>query len=399
MNSFLLELPCDPNNRNWQDFKSTESKKISPNHIDLVQLNFIHRLLVRAFGRGAIAVSERTVKFQSIGTKLRNQLFEILDALGPPIVLEPITLLHFAAVSKDLSKFASLVESGEIEDINALSLKDPNWHPLLWLLSQTDRDQPTKKLQLPRRLKKVLHLMLCQGISVHCSNAKGYTPLHTFVRISWNDDSQLHKQIYTLMLSQGADINAESLSGETPLHLATLDSIIDSVEFLLALGADPNIANRRGDIALHYIFHRQPAASQDDLTTMFRLLLLYGSNPKLEGTLHKDCHALVSELPEPRQTTYSKLLEDYNNGFLRKPKFTSFSTSRTIPLPVQTGHRITPLLKQLAQELPQIKQQQTWLELMTAVHAVESKLTSEPESTPSKSRRNITLAKTLDEDR
>ena len=340
MNSFLLELPCDPNNRNWQDFKSTESvalnlsavfdvpqKKISPNHIDLVQLNFIHRLyafyftvtgehdssfrLVRAFGRGAIAVSERTVKFQSIGTKLRNQLFEILDALGPPIVLEPITLLHFAAVSKDLSKFASLVESGEIEDINALSLKDPNWHPLLWLLSQTDRDQPTKKLQLPRRLKKVLHLMLCQGISVHCSNAKGYTPLHTFVRISWNDDSQLHKQIYTLMLSQGADINAESLSGETPLHLATLDSIIDSVEFLLALGADPNIANRRGDIALHYIFHRQPAASQDDLTTMFRLLLLYGSNPKLEGTLHKDCHALVSELPEPRQTTYSKLLEGW----------------------------------------------------------------------------------------
>lgn len=53
------------------------------------------------------------------------------------------------------------------------------------------------------------------------------------------------------MVVRGRDINFPAVGDETALHLATQEGVEESVAFLLANGADPNLRNQRGDTPLH----------------------------------------------------------------------------------------------------------------------------------------------------
>ena len=63
--------------------------------------------------------------------------------------------------------------------------------------------------------------------------------------------SQVHLRIMSCMVLRGRDINFPAVGDETALHVAAQENVDDSLAFLLANGADPNLRNSRGDTALH----------------------------------------------------------------------------------------------------------------------------------------------------
>lgn len=72
-------------------------------------------------------------------------------------------------------------------DLRSTIKSDPEWHPLQWCLDHAKRDE-SAHYQLEHRYLDLSDLLLHHGLDARCiSKAKGYTPLHKFVRIAWKD--------------------------------------------------------------------------------------------------------------------------------------------------------------------------------------------------------------------
>jgi len=256
------------------------------------------------------------------------KLKQLLRKLGPPVKIVESTSLYEAAVLGRVGEFVQLAKGKSASHINAVITKDLHWHPLQWVLSQVTRDKQGT-MHLSKQLKECCVWLLSQGVQVHYLNRKGYTCLHTFARVAWDDDRLLHEQILRLFLAQGANLDSQSKSGETPLHLAILDGVVESVKMLLSLNANPNLTNRRGDSPLHYIFHRKQA-DPNSTRRLLEVLLSRGANPHVKGTMQKDCSELIATLPEPQQADLKSILGSffYINSIVTNFGFLSFFSSR-----------------------------------------------------------------------
>ncbi|KAH7864744.1 hypothetical protein Vadar_033323 [Vaccinium darrowii] len=79
-----------------------------------------------------------------------------------------------------------------------------------------------------------------------------------------------------LVQDLGLDVNMKDRKGETPLNYATLGQQNQTVAWLMANGANPNLANEKGFCGLHY-------AAEKGLKDLMRLLISKGAEIEAES--------------------------------------------------------------------------------------------------------------------
>ena len=91
------------------------------------------------------------------------------------------------------------------------------------------------------------------GASVRARNRRGAEPLHAATiggpgSSHWEPTRQ--QAVIEYLVAVGADPNATALGGVTPLHRAVRNRCSTAVEALLRLGADPHLPNNNGSTAI-----------------------------------------------------------------------------------------------------------------------------------------------------
>uniref|UniRef100_A0ABD2XA48 Uncharacterized protein n=1 Tax=Trichogramma kaykai TaxID=54128 RepID=A0ABD2XA48_9HYME len=111
-------------------------------------------------------------------------------------------------------------------------------------------------LALESDQKEAAELLLRNGANPNLARAiDGYTPLHIICSKKQTDYIKIFFDINHAN-DRKVDIDAKAYDGNTPLHLALLLRFPRMTELLLRRGADPNLANGKGDTPLHVICER-----------------------------------------------------------------------------------------------------------------------------------------------
>jgi hypothetical protein len=80
--------------------------------------------------------------------------------------------------------------------------------------------------------------------------------------------------------SQGLDVNSTCALGRTPLHYAMKTKKVEVVRDLLNAGANPNVTDVYGDTPLHALAKFWGGKQSSDVDETVELLLAHGADPK-----------------------------------------------------------------------------------------------------------------------
>jgi ankyrin repeat protein len=94
---------------------------------------------------------------------------------------------------------------------------------------------------------QTLELLLSAGSDVNAIGERGYTPLHYAVAGDWGSPTAVR-----VLLTHGAQVDARNANKKTPLMQAAKRGDVESIELLLAAGADRSLKDRRGKSAVIY---------------------------------------------------------------------------------------------------------------------------------------------------
>ncbi|XP_014237512.1 ankyrin-1-like [Trichogramma pretiosum] len=130
-------------------------------------------------------------------------------------------------------------------------------------------------------------ILLTRGADVNSVNEKGSTPLHIMCQKTEAD--LLVKNFFAInaRLNNPVRVNVRDSFGNTPLHLAMLHGHKKATESLLRAGADPNLANDKGETPLHVICRR--ADGCDIVEVFFKVVRELRGKPQVQVDA-RDCY-------------------------------------------------------------------------------------------------------------
>lgn len=139
---------------------------------------------------------------------------------GPPVYYH---LIDIAVLSLNPDVLSIILD-------NKLYAVDSEMSPIHWLI----REQPNCPEELTR---SILRMLIKAGYDINGFCRDGRTPLQMACYYVVNDLTLLK-----VLVEEGADVNAMSRPlGETPLEICCIPPKPRAVEYLLKMGADPNI--------------------------------------------------------------------------------------------------------------------------------------------------------------
>ncbi|KAJ5129892.1 uncharacterized protein N7515_005931 [Penicillium bovifimosum] len=176
------------------------------------------------------------------------------------------TLLHVA-----VSKFR--LEDKTVAELLKLGV-DPNHR-------NHEGRQAIHMVQASREaLPKILDILCAAGADIEAKDSRGGTLLTNTMRghLDWNG-----RELIQCLISRGADINAQDYKGNGALSYLVEPYTFrpENLEFLLSLGADPNLANHEGDTFLHRIAANFATISEDTVLLSMLQLITLGVSPTL----------------------------------------------------------------------------------------------------------------------
>ena len=141
----------------------------------------------------------------------------------------------------------------------------------------------------------IVQLLLEYGADPNSiSDIDGFTALHyvleSYTKTPHNDDNEKKLTIIQQLLEKGANIiNIQNENGLTALMMASDEGLSEVVELLLQNGADPNIRDKNGRTAIHYIMilddRETPRPSEkmmSDKLEILQLLIVKGINVNIK---------------------------------------------------------------------------------------------------------------------
>ncbi|XP_054027139.1 ankyrin repeat and SOCS box protein 10 [Dryobates pubescens] len=144
-------------------------------------------------------------------------------------------------------------------------------------------------------LTEHVRLLLCHGAELEAENEEGQTPLNAAcAQPHQPQDMGRYYQVCQLLVESGASINAADKDRQHPLHLACKNSNAQIVELLLAQGANVNVMNYSGNMALHNVLQTAPYKLEHHPELVVQALLNHGAVRVWPGSLLKVlryCHS------------------------------------------------------------------------------------------------------------
>ena len=89
-------------------------------------------------------------------------------------------------------------------------------------------------------------------LAEHGAYIEAYSPYRTYQRLLNPTKNANYKVLEFLVIKHGININLQGVSGETILMEAVRLGNLETVDFLLGLGADASIRDNKGKTALDY---------------------------------------------------------------------------------------------------------------------------------------------------
>ncbi|XP_064019019.1 ankyrin repeat and SOCS box protein 10 [Pogoniulus pusillus] len=137
-------------------------------------------------------------------------------------------------------------------------------------------------------LAEHVRLLLRRGAELEAENQEGQTPLNAAcAQPHQPQDMDRYYQVCQLLVESGASINAADKDRQHPLHLACKNSNARVVELLLARGANVNVMNYSGSMALHNVLQTAPYKLEHRPELVVQALLNYGAVRVWPGSLLK----------------------------------------------------------------------------------------------------------------
>ncbi|XP_058792481.1 alpha-latrocrustotoxin-Lt1a-like [Phymastichus coffea] len=221
--------------------------------------------------------------------------------------------MHVAVAQSDLANVKLLLERGA--NVNSLGCerKTPLQH---YDVSANDTEEKIAMLKVlmtwgaslritegsvtllekfMRRGKKgtVRALLQSPGIDWRARNALRQTAIHFIACCNKNPDVE---ELIPLFRGKNFDINALDCNGNTALMLSAMEGHVKQVEYLLKLGANPNILDQHDHTPLYYICKQLNNAQRKPVENYRRiaeLLLVYDAD--FQNTRYRNFLSIYSE--------------------------------------------------------------------------------------------------------
>lgn len=136
--------------------------------------------------------------------------------------------------------------------------------------------------------RAIAETLIAGGAGVRARNRRGAEPIHYAADGSPggpNWDPEARHSVIEYLIAMGADPNACDNSGVAALHRAVRTRCSAAVRSLIENGADPRLMNKRGSTPLHLAVQNTgrsdsgAAAAKDEQRQIITLLLHHGARP------------------------------------------------------------------------------------------------------------------------